>query len=343
MKSPGFVKPEDTAVDDDDDDDDDDGDGVATSMKKKSSGRRRIVIEYIRNKSRRHITFSKRKAGIMKKAFELSVLTGIQMLLLIASETGHVYTFATAKLQPMITTEEAKNMIQRCLNAVDDQVPLPLQPKSGDENASVASATDQLGPSPGAAAPNGDAQHLHQQNQLFQLQLQQQQAHHLHMRQQQEMLLQQHNQQRLQQQSSLQAQQSQQIPQQIPSQNQQRNSQGQPSQQHSQSPQQQMLYANPLVHSPLPHQQQPVATVSNAVPPENVHQQQLLQQQQYLLQQDHRLQLQHYLVQHQQKHQMPGVPSNVAVVGGMPPSGPSVHQGVHAAHLSRPQATPPSI
>lgn len=31
------------------------------------SGRRKIRIEYITDKSRRHITFSKRKAGIMKK------------------------------------------------------------------------------------------------------------------------------------------------------------------------------------------------------------------------------------------------------------------------------------
>ena len=30
-------------------------------------GRRKIRIEYIADKSRRHITFSKRKAGIMKK------------------------------------------------------------------------------------------------------------------------------------------------------------------------------------------------------------------------------------------------------------------------------------
>lgn len=33
----------------------------------KRSGRRKIKIEYIDDKSRRHITFSKRKAGIMKK------------------------------------------------------------------------------------------------------------------------------------------------------------------------------------------------------------------------------------------------------------------------------------
>jgi pheromone receptor transcription factor len=33
----------------------------------KRNGRRKIKIEYIEDKNRRHITFSKRKAGIMKK------------------------------------------------------------------------------------------------------------------------------------------------------------------------------------------------------------------------------------------------------------------------------------
>ena len=45
-----------TAADDDDDDDD-----------KPGRERRKIEIKFIQDKSRRHITFSKRKAGIMKK------------------------------------------------------------------------------------------------------------------------------------------------------------------------------------------------------------------------------------------------------------------------------------
>lgn len=85
----------------------------------KKAGRRKINIEFIDDKSRRHITFSKRKAGIMKKAYELSTLTGTQVLLLVASETGHVYTFATPKLQPLITKPEGKNLIQACLNTPD--------------------------------------------------------------------------------------------------------------------------------------------------------------------------------------------------------------------------------
>lgn len=38
-------------------------------------------------------------------------------MLLVASETGHVYTFATRKLQPMITSDAGKQLIQTCLNS----------------------------------------------------------------------------------------------------------------------------------------------------------------------------------------------------------------------------------
>ncbi|GAA6063605.1 hypothetical protein JCM10212_006222 [Sporobolomyces blumeae] len=87
-------------------------------------GRRKIEIEYIQKKEKRHITFSKRKAGIMKKAYELATLTGTQVLLLVVSETGIVYTFTTTKFQPLVgATEtgqpsEGQRLIQKCL-AVD--------------------------------------------------------------------------------------------------------------------------------------------------------------------------------------------------------------------------------
>lgn len=94
----------------------DDDDDKNTSVRE----RRKIEIRFIQDKSRRHITFSKRKAGIMKKAYELSVLTGTQVLLLVVSETGLVYTFTTPKLQPLVTKPEGKNLIQACLNAPED-------------------------------------------------------------------------------------------------------------------------------------------------------------------------------------------------------------------------------
>jgi len=105
-------------------------------------GRRKINIEYIPDKTRRHVTFSKRKAGIMKKAYELATLTGTQVLLLVASETGHVYTFATPKLQPLITGPEGKNLIQSCLNVPDEPSEVGFSKSAGN-----GSGSDQEGPS----------------------------------------------------------------------------------------------------------------------------------------------------------------------------------------------------
>jgi len=102
-----------------------DNDKPQSKIKKKTggSGRRRIEIKFIENKSRRQVTFSRRKRGLMKKAYELTTLTGTQALVLIASETGHVYTFATPKLQPVVTLREGKELIQSCLNAPDNNYP----------------------------------------------------------------------------------------------------------------------------------------------------------------------------------------------------------------------------
>ncbi|GAA6003415.1 uncharacterized protein JCM10292_001576 [Rhodotorula paludigena] len=89
--------------------------------------RRKIEIEYIQKKEKRHITFSKRKAGIMKKAYELATLTGTQVLLLVVSETGIVYTFTTTKFQPLVganpdgTPSDGQRLIQRCLAGDPDE------------------------------------------------------------------------------------------------------------------------------------------------------------------------------------------------------------------------------
>ncbi|MDP2435305.1 MAG: MADS-box domain-containing protein [archaeon] len=95
--------------DEDEDEDEDDEEGG------KRSSKRTTRIAYISDRSRRHTTFSKRKAGLIKKAYELTTLTGTQALLLIASESGHVYSFATPKLLPFVTLEEGKQLIQECL------------------------------------------------------------------------------------------------------------------------------------------------------------------------------------------------------------------------------------
>ncbi|KAN0119577.1 SRF-TF domain containing protein [Hyaloscypha variabilis] len=136
-ESRGIKRQRPSTADDDDDDDD-----------KPGRERRKIEIKFITDKSRRHITFSKRKAGIMKKAYELSVLTGTQVLLLVVSETGLVYTFTTPKLQPLVTKAEGKNLIQACLNA-------PEPAGNGENGVDDSNAVD----SPEEPTP----QHLPQQ------------------------------------------------------------------------------------------------------------------------------------------------------------------------------------
>ncbi|TPX40115.1 hypothetical protein SeMB42_g02952 [Synchytrium endobioticum] len=111
--------------------------GGGRSDNVKGNGRRKINIAYIQDKARRQITFSKRKAGLMKKAFELSTLTGTQVLLLVASETGHVYTFATPKLQPLITQATGKDLIQACLNT--DGPAQPFQGGASTTHSNVSS------------------------------------------------------------------------------------------------------------------------------------------------------------------------------------------------------------
>ncbi|CEH16802.1 mads-box transcription factor-like protein [Ceraceosorus bombacis] len=147
-----------------------DGKGEADS----TTGRRKIRIEFIEDDSRRHITFSKRKAGIMKKAYELATLTGTQILLLVVSQTGLVYTFTTPKLAPVVKETTGKDLIRRCLESDDygadglaGDVPaerkkggeqMPREPSaSGKRKRSTASSTSRRNAAAAASAAVGES------------------------------------------------------------------------------------------------------------------------------------------------------------------------------------------
>lgn len=73
-------------------------------------------------------------------------------MLLVASETGHVYTFATRKLQPMITSEAGKTLIQTCLNSPDiPTIPSADQRMSatGFEETELNYSISDIGDNPG--------------------------------------------------------------------------------------------------------------------------------------------------------------------------------------------------
>lgn len=57
-------------------------------------GRGKVEVKRIENKITRQVTFSKRKSGLLKKAYELSVLCDAEVSLIIFSNGGKLYEFS---------------------------------------------------------------------------------------------------------------------------------------------------------------------------------------------------------------------------------------------------------
>uniref|UniRef100_A0A0C9S7C4 TSA: Wollemia nobilis Ref_Wollemi_Transcript_9072_1154 transcribed RNA sequence n=1 Tax=Wollemia nobilis TaxID=56998 RepID=A0A0C9S7C4_9CONI len=62
-------------------------------------GRGQVNMRRIVNPIRRQVTFSKRKAGLLKKACELSVLCDVEIALFIFSPTGKLYEFGSPSVR----------------------------------------------------------------------------------------------------------------------------------------------------------------------------------------------------------------------------------------------------
>ncbi|CAN1827842.1 Agamous-like MADS-box protein AGL62 [Linum perenne] len=65
---------------------------TAAAMKKPSKGRQKIEIKKVENAPHRHVTFSKRKNGLFKKATELSTLCGAQVAIILFSQHNKVFS-----------------------------------------------------------------------------------------------------------------------------------------------------------------------------------------------------------------------------------------------------------
>jgi MADS-box transcription factor len=67
-----------------------------TEEKEIIMGRGRVELKRIENKINRQVTFSKRRNGLLKKAYELSVLCDAEVALIIFSSRGKLYEFGSA-------------------------------------------------------------------------------------------------------------------------------------------------------------------------------------------------------------------------------------------------------
>uniref|UniRef100_A0A0E0LX98 MADS-box domain-containing protein n=1 Tax=Oryza punctata TaxID=4537 RepID=A0A0E0LX98_ORYPU len=59
-------------------------------------GRGRVELKRIENKINRQVTFAKRRNGLLKKAYELSVLCDAEIALVVFSPAGRLYEFASS-------------------------------------------------------------------------------------------------------------------------------------------------------------------------------------------------------------------------------------------------------
>ncbi|KAH7668578.1 MADS box transcription factor domain-containing protein [Dioscorea alata] len=65
-------------------------------------GRGKTEMRRIENATSRQVTFSKRRNGLLKKAFELSVLCDAEVALIVFSPRGKLYEFASSSMQETI-------------------------------------------------------------------------------------------------------------------------------------------------------------------------------------------------------------------------------------------------
>ncbi|KAG0527136.1 hypothetical protein BDA96_06G206600 [Sorghum bicolor] len=88
-------------------------------------GRGRVELKRIENKINRQVTFSKRRNGLLKKAYELSVLCDAEVALIVFSSRGKLYEFGSAGVNK--TLEKYHNC---CHNAQDSNTSFGGEPQN---------------------------------------------------------------------------------------------------------------------------------------------------------------------------------------------------------------------
>jgi len=116
-------------------------------------GRNKIAIEKIANKHTRLITMNKRRQGLTKKAYELSVLCDCEVSLVITATDGRVYEYGSTNVKEAMRSWAAKDtaatehdtditMAAKCNQPVptdeDDVTPPPPPPPTAAQLPAVS-------------------------------------------------------------------------------------------------------------------------------------------------------------------------------------------------------------
>ncbi|KAJ0649737.1 putative transcription factor MADS-type1 family [Helianthus annuus] len=65
--------------------------------------RGKVELKRIENTTSRQVTFTKRRNGLLKKAYELSVLCDAEVAMIIFSQKGKLYDFSSSKYVPLLS------------------------------------------------------------------------------------------------------------------------------------------------------------------------------------------------------------------------------------------------
>nr|WJQ78161.1 deficiens-agamous-like protein 1 variant 1 [Pinus koraiensis] len=84
-------------------------------------GRGRVQLRRIENKINRQVTFSKRRNGLLKKAYELSVLCDAEVALIIFSTRGKLYEFASSSMNKTLERYEKCSYAMQDTTGVSDR------------------------------------------------------------------------------------------------------------------------------------------------------------------------------------------------------------------------------
>ena len=81
-------------------------------------GRKKITITRINDERTRQVTFTKRKFGLMKKAYELSVLCGCEIALMIFNSNDRLFQYASSDMDKVLLKYAQYNQPhESCTNA----------------------------------------------------------------------------------------------------------------------------------------------------------------------------------------------------------------------------------
>ncbi|KAM6544398.1 hypothetical protein CsatB_008845 [Cannabis sativa] len=81
-------------------------------------GRGKVELKRIENPTSRQVTFSKRRNGLLKKAFELSLLCDAEVGLIVFSPSGKLYQYASHDMESSIVRYKSEMGL---LGSADDQ------------------------------------------------------------------------------------------------------------------------------------------------------------------------------------------------------------------------------